>query len=51
MLHTRKKSFYLKPSSLSNKLCFDVGSILTFILRESEKMNWKADFDTKIYNV
>ena len=47
MPHTRKKSFYPKPSSLSNKLFFDVGSTLIIIQRESEKTFWKADSDQK----
>ena len=48
MLHTRDKSFYRKPSSLSNKLFFDVGSTLIKIQRESEKTIWKAGFEYKI---
>ena len=44
--HTRKKSFYRKPSSLSNKLV--IGSTLIIIQRESEKTVWKADFQFKI---
>ena len=50
MPHTRKKSFYPKPSSLSNKLFFDVGSTLIIIQQESEKMIRKANFDLKKYN-
>ena len=42
MPHTRKKSFYLKPSS--TKLA--VGTTLIIIQQESEKMIWKADFKT-----
>ena len=46
MPHTRKKFFYPKPSSFSNKLFFDVDSTLIIIQRESEKTIWKADFKT-----
>ena len=48
MPHTREKSFYRKPSSLSNSLFFDVGSTLIINQRESVKLIWKADFEQKI---
>ena len=51
MPHTRKNYFYLKPSSLCNKLFFDVGNTLIIIQLESEKMYWKADSEKKLYNV
>ena len=47
MPHTRQKSFYRKPSSLSNNLIFDVGSTLKLIQREAEETIWKADFEHK----
>ena len=53
MPHTRKKSFNPKPSSLTTKLFFDVGSTLLIIQLESEKqtLNWKfynvSEFKTK----
>ena len=51
MLHTRKKSFYSKPSSLSNKLFFDAGSTLMLLQQESEKMIWKQNLNKNFYNV
>ena len=47
MLHTRKKSFYRKLSSLSNKLSTDAGSTLIKIQQESEK----KIFIKKFHNV
>ena len=47
MQHTRKKSFYSKTSSLSNKLFFDVGSTLIIIQQESEEQI----LNKKFYNV
>ena len=47
MPHTRENFFYRKPSSLSKKLFFDVGSTLIKIQRKSEKTIWKADFEYK----
>ena len=47
MAHTLKSYFYPKPSSLSNKLSFDVGSTLIIIQQESEKHT----LNQKVYNV
>ena len=45
MQHTRKKSFYRKPLSLSQKFVLDVGSTFLITQRESEKMIWEVDFE------
>ena len=47
MSHTRKKSFYPKRSSFSNKFFFDAGSTLIIIQRQSEK----KILDKEFYNV
>ena len=50
MPHTRKKSFYHKPSSFSNKLFFDVGSMYDKSSARIRKNGLKSGFSTKISN-